>query len=242
MKAGAVSYGAVELKQMEHRYMAAGLGFSIAIHICVIAAYLLKGVVIYERPPFLPPYPRSPHPWDPTLQIDKGTPRFDLPTVPRGGAHRSGGKFAIPVPVPNVRANEDTSLLKPGDPGINGLPGAGGDLTGEGDGLEAGLTVPDEKPPEPFVVVEREPVLINKVAPGYPELAIKAGLEGKVWVRIWVDREGRAHKAEVMRSTAEVFNEAALAAAMKFVFVPAYTTNGPVSVWVSIPFTFRLKQ
>jgi TonB family protein len=241
MKA-AVSYGAVELKQMEHRYMAAGLGFSVAIHICVIVAYLLKGVVIYERPPFLPPYPRLPHPWDPALRLDNGGTRYDLPTVPRGGAHRTGGKFAIPVPVPNVPANEDTSLLKPRDPGISGLPGAGGDLAGGGEGLDPGFTLPDEKPPEPFVVVEREPVLVKKIEPAFPELAIKAGLEGRVWVRIWVDREGKAHKAEVMKSTAEVFNEPSLAAAMKFVFVPAYTTSGPVSVWVSIPFTFKFKH
>ncbi|GAG02318.1 unnamed protein product, partial [marine sediment metagenome] len=32
----------------------------------------------------------------------------------------------------------------------------------------------------------------------------------------------------------------AVKAAMSFVFTPAYMNNGPVSVWVSIPFKFKL--
>ena len=100
----------------------------------------------------------------------------------------------------------------------------------------------EEEPPPDFVPVQKEPVVIKRVEPAYPEIAIRAGLEGKVWVKIWVDREGRAHKAVVIKSTAEVFNDAALAAAMGFLFVPAYMNEGPVPVWVSIPFTFKFKK
>ena len=37
-------------------------------------------------------------------------------------------------------------------------------------------------------------------------------------------------------------DEAALAAAQKWVFTPALRQGKPVTVWVSIPFRFRLKE
>jgi outer membrane biosynthesis protein TonB len=39
-----------------------------------------------------------------------------------------------------------------------------------------------------------------------------------------------------------LFNEVAVAAAMQWVFTPAVMNNGPVAVWVSIPFKFKLNQ
>ena len=37
-----------------------------------------------------------------------------------------------------------------------------------------------------------------------------------------------------------IFNETSIAAAMKYQFTPAVMNNGPVQVWVSIKFKFRL--
>ena len=240
MKARAVSYGAVELKQVEHRYLAVGLIFSVAIHLCVIAAYILKGIVIYDRSPFLPPSPHPFHTGDRLIELYPDHPRIDVPQVPHGGSRHAGRKYAIPVPAPIPASSDDSLLLGPGGPGSNTNAGAESDAGDGSDGPGTGSITAEEEPP-PFRVVERDPVLIRKVEPVFPELALRVGLEGKVWVRIWVDREGRAHKVEVQKSTSEIFNEAALAAAMQFGFIPAYSNNGPVPVWVSIPFTFRLK-
>jgi len=63
-----------------------------------------------------------------------------------------------------------------------------------------------------------------------------------VWVKIWVDKEGKAKKAQIIKSDAELFNQAAIDAAMQWVFTPAVMNNGPVAVWVSIPFKFKLNQ
>jgi hypothetical protein len=37
-------------------------------------------------------------------------------------------------------------------------------------------------------------------------------------------------------------NDSAIEAAMQFVFTPAYMNNGPVMVWVSLPFRFQIKE
>jgi len=70
--------------------------------------------------------------------------------------------------------------------------------------------------PRTFVPVEKEPVVVKKVEPKYPDLAMRAGLEGKVWVKIWVDKEGKAKQVVILKSDAEIFNEPAMEAAKQF--------------------------
>ena len=98
-----------------------------------------------------------------------------------------------------------------------------------------------EEPPAYYTPYEQAPEPIRRVAPKYPDAANKAELEGTVWVRIWVDKQGKARKAVVMKSDAEVFNQPAIDAAMQWVFSPAMMKKGPVSVWVEVPFNFRLR-
>ena len=97
-------------------------------------------------------------------------------------------------------------------------------------------------PPPDFVPVEKQPQIINQVVPKYPELAQRAGIEGRVFVKIWVDKDGKPHKAVIVKSDAEIFNQPAQDAAMSYRFTPAIMNKGPVAVWVVIPFTFKLKQ
>jgi len=101
------------------------------------------------------------------------------------------------------------------------------------DGIDINMGCPDKR-------IERRGAGANLMK--YPELAQRAGVEGTVWVKIWVDKEGKPRKALVLKSTAELFNQAAVDAAMKWVFTPALMRNGPVSVWVSIPFKFMLSK
>jgi TonB family protein len=97
-----------------------------------------------------------------------------------------------------------------------------------------------DAPPPDFVEVEKEPTIISRKDPVYPELALRAGIEGKVWVKVWVDTKGRARTVSVLKSDNDVFNYSAVEAAKQFLFTPAYLHGKPVSVWVSIPFKFKM--
>ena len=97
----------------------------------------------------------------------------------------------------------------------------------------------DQEPSE-FVEVERQPTPTKQVQPAYPEAARRAGAEGTVWVSIWIDARGNPKKAKIIKSDAEVFNQAALDAAMQWKFTPAVLKKEPVAVWVAIPFKFKL--
>jgi TonB family protein len=81
---------------------------------------------------------------------------------------------------------------------------------------------------------------LNQVTPKYPELATRAGLEGTVWVKLWIDEAGKVVKADVTKSDVEMFNEPAIEAAMQWTFRPALLKGKPVAVWVSVPFRFKL--
>ena len=145
------------------------------------------------------------------------------------------------MPVPDVEVSPDQTLATQHE--MNQGTGAGG----EGGGTEGGTGVSgdiriadDESPPADYVAVEKEPVIVKSVEPKYPEMAVRTGLEGKVWVKIWVDRDGEPREVDILQSDAEIFNEPAIEAAKQFVFTPAYMNDGPVSVWVTFPFKFEL--
>ncbi len=67
-------------------------------------------------------------------------------------------------------------------------------------------------------------------------------MEGTVYVKILVDKEGKAKKAIVAKSDSEIFNDNAIKAALQWVFTPAMMNNGPVAVWAMVPFHFKLNK
>jgi TonB family protein len=85
-----------------------------------------------------------------------------------------------------------------------------------------------------------QPSIKSRADAYYPEMAQRSGQEGTVWVTVFVDTSGRAKEAVVVKSTSEVFNESALAAARKTLFTPAKKNNKPVTAWVTIPFQYKL--
>jgi TonB family protein len=95
--------------------------------------------------------------------------------------------------------------------------------------------------PDDSVAVDVEPKLISLPEPGYPEAARKEGLEGVVWVRSLVDREGRVREVMIeKRAEANVgFEEAAMSAAKGALWRPARRGGQPVPYWVSHKIEFK---
>ncbi|MDP3684223.1 MAG: energy transducer TonB [Ignavibacteria bacterium] len=98
----------------------------------------------------------------------------------------------------------------------------------------------DEPGIDEFIPVEKMPDIVNQVNPVYPEEAKKNGIEGRVWVKALVSKEGNVKKAVAVKSDNEIFNQAAIEAAMKYRFTPAMQSGKPVAVWVVMPFKFEL--
>ena len=89
-------------------------------------------------------------------------------------------------------------------------------------------------------MVEREPAVVRRVVPAYPDSARTASVEGKVFARVLVGREGQVEHIDRI-SGPLVFHRAVALAAKEWEFTPAVQNDQTVKVWVSLPFVFALE-
>lgn len=232
-------YGAPELKKAYQKYAALAEIIGIAITAGILGVYYLAEYLAREEEPIhtvrIMKYSELGPP--PSIQSSNVPPAVSV------AAPSVRPSVGIPVPVPDAEVNPEQTFATQQE--MN----AASEAVGEGEGLGTGGEVAIEKdiqiqedgPPPDFVPYEKEPKVIKQAKPAYPEIARKAGLEGKVWVKIWVGKDGKPKKVVIQKSASEIFDQAAIDAAMQMVFTPAMMQNGPVDVWVSIPFDFKLK-
>ncbi|MCF7741079.1 MAG: energy transducer TonB [Candidatus Marinimicrobia bacterium] len=77
----------------------------------------------------------------------------------------------------------------------------------------------------------------------YPEIAREAGIEGKVVIRAFIDKNGDVQECEVDQGIPNTgLNEAAINAIKRTKFKPAMQRDRKVGVWISIPVFFRLNK
>lgn len=217
------------------------LAIAIALHLVTIGAYYFGAVAS-----------QSEEEGAVTVRLlkytDLGPPpslaTVTAPPIAVAGTQVAKPTVGIPVPVPDAEVSPEqtiatqSELSQISNPVAEQAAGAGETIKIEGPVQEEAMPDINE-----FVPVEKEPQVVKRVKPEYPEIARRAGIEGVVWVKILVDKEGKPRKAVVIKSDGgDVLNQVAVAAAMQFVFTPAIMNQGPVPCWVVIPFRFQLKE
>jgi protein TonB len=95
-----------------------------------------------------------------------------------------------------------------------------------------------------FVAVEKEPgfdydALRRRVR--YPDMAQRAGIEGRVQVAALIGKDGRVMDLKIIDTENSILNDAALKAVKDTPFTPAIQNGNPVVTWVRIPIVFELK-
>lgn len=235
-------YGAFELKKLYPRNFSIGLIIAVIFHILLISAYYFYQSITKEDTENIP-----------TVRILKyselGPPPSitnDVPQQVSVSAPVAAPTVGVPVPVPDEEAPPEQTIATQQEMSQQASPA----LT---EGLGSGTTQitqdikiePEKTEEDPdinaYVPVEKLPEMVVTAQPEYPEIARRAGITGKVYVKVLVDKQGKPKKAVILKSDAEVFNEAAIAAAMKCVFTPAIQNNHPVSVWIVLPYKFTLQ-
>jgi len=92
--------------------------------------------------------------------------------------------------------------------------------------------------------VEKAPECVNltqvRSSMEYPALALDAGIEGKVTVKVLIGSEGEVLKVGSITGP-DVFFEEVRNKSMLLQFTPGLQNGKPVKVWVSVPFNFKLK-
>ena len=102
-----------------------------------------------------------------------------------------------------------------------------------------------EEEPQYFVAVEEMPEPIGGIGAIqskiiYPEIAKRAGVEGRVYILAFVDEQGNVTKAQVSKGIGAGCDEAAMDAVVKTKFKPGKQRGKPVKVQVHIPVVFKL--
>lgn len=104
----------------------------------------------------------------------------------------------------------------------------------------------DDAEPVFFVAVEQQPEPIGGLEGiqkriVYPEIAKRAGVQGRVFVKAFVDENGNVVKVELLKGIGAGCDEAAMEAVKNTKFTPGRQRGKPVKVQVSIPIVFRLQ-
>jgi protein TonB len=202
-----------------------------------------------------------------TLKLPKGAPRAPevMFVVPRVVAHSDAvAHSAIPdvTYLDTVKAEIGIRNVK-GDPTARPTMGLLEEGTvfvrGSSTGVAEEKTpiAPAQVPPSPkkeaeedpdpnkFIVLEVKPSPLNldviKKRLVYPTLCREAGIEGKVYVRMLVNKNGRVEKTIIQKSPHPLLSEECLRHIDSLQFNPGIQGGKPVKVWVSIPFEFQLK-
>ncbi len=105
------------------------------------------------------------------------------------------------------------------------------------------VRAPDAAPPPKVTgVVTQPPRLLQAVAPEYPPAALAAGKQATVKVRIHIDASGLVTAVDVLERVGDGFDEAAVAAAMQYVFDPALVDGVPGAIAVETGIHFVIEQ
>ncbi|TAK61919.1 MAG: TonB family protein [Bacteroidetes bacterium] len=90
-------------------------------------------------------------------------------------------------------------------------------------------------------VVRIQPIPTKQIPPEYPEQAKNSRVQGMVWVKCLIRKNGDVEEVEIMKSDSDMLNDVALSAAKQWKFQPAVMDGRPVAVWGAIPFRFSLR-
>lgn len=144
----------------------------------------------------------------------------------------------VPVEVPNDEIIEDIDI------------NIDAELTLDGP-MDLPPPPPQQEEEEPeedfFIVVEEMPELIGGLAElqgriRYPEMARRAGIEGRVYVQFIVNESGDVENPQVIRGIGGGCDEEALRAVKQAKFKPGMQRGRPVRVQYSLPIVFRLQN
>ena len=135
------------------------------------------------------------------------------------------------------------NLFGKGDVGVvpgSGTAGGGGGTAASG--LGRGSGAPGLPVQQTILRTNREAKPLQTVRAIYPAMALRAGLESDVTLRIEVDPEGKVTKAVIIKSGGGGFDEEALKAVKQSRFEPAQRDGQGVPAEFTFVYRFRLQR
>ncbi len=209
------------LKRKRQRYLEIGLIFSLLI---VIAAF--QYFPRFEREKIIPENPQE------LIEVE------DVEITKQESAPPPPPKPLIPIELAAETALEDIEIAQTElDVDENVAPPA----------APPPIEEKEEEETEPvfFVAVEEMPAPIGGIEGiqskiTYPDIAKRAGVQGRVYVKAYVNENGDVTTVELMKGIGAGCDEAAMEAVKETKFKPGKQRGKPVKVQVTVSILFKL--
>jgi periplasmic protein TonB len=105
----------------------------------------------------------------------------------------------------------------------------------------AGTQRPNTTPGPVVSLPSSDADYLNNPAPVYPRMSRRMGEQGTVVLRVFINTEGRAEKADIRtRSGYSRLDEAALETVKRWRYVPGKRAGVPEAMWFNVPIRFVL--
>lgn len=103
-------------------------------------------------------------------------------------------------------------------------------------------TAPQSKQaPEPVVLPSSHADYLHNPTPAYPRMSRRLGEQGTVVVKVMINTEGRAEKAEIRTSSGyRRLDETALETVLRWRYVPGTRNGVAEAMWFNVPIRFVL--
>jgi periplasmic protein TonB len=235
----------VRTRAAERRY--SWLTLSLAAHTAAVAAVLAASIASVRLPEQAPRLmvsfiPISDPPPPPALGTPNPTParpRAAAATAPRVPVAQIPMTAPAVIPDTITPAAASVSNTDPGPATTIGLP----DVLdiGVGSAPPSSAIAPDARRPLPIGNGVKSPVVLHRVEPIYPPLAIRAHISGSVVLECIIDKSGRIRDVRVENSTFGAFEQPAIDAVRQWLFAPGTLNGQPVDTIFQLTVRFQVK-
>ncbi|MEM0997869.1 MAG: energy transducer TonB [Bacteroidota bacterium] len=255
-------YGAYEIRKKYNRFLIRAVLISFLVFILATFGTKTLDWLIEPEEELIEtvtatPVQLSDLPPPPSLDEEQAPPPPPKVNIPP--PVRAKIEFKVPKPAPDETVDDEETIKEmeeiedsKADIGLEDVEGEtdiGYDF-GEIDGTgNVEVEVVEEAPapeigPNDFVLLEKEPAPVNmddlRRMIGYPAMAKEAEIEGKVILRVQVDKNGRYVKHIVIKDPHPILTKAVTDKIRNLSFTPGIQAGKPIKVWVTIPFDFKL--
>jgi protein TonB len=221
------------------------LTFSLSVHMAAISALIAASVATIRLPdqapkqmfPFIPSVAPPPALGTPNPTPAQPRPRASAAAAPRVPV------APIPVTAPNVIPDTITPVAaSASDPGPATTIGSEiGSEIGVGPASPSTAIAPDATGPLPVGNGVKSPIVLHRVEPIYPPLAVRAHISGSVVLECIIDKAGRIRDVRVENSSFGAFEQPAIDAVRQWLFAPGTLNGQPVDTIFQLTVRFQVR-
>jgi protein TonB len=142
-------------------------------------------------------------------------------------------------PAASTTTGDSTTNADTGSDQTKGVPWGVKDSVGD-DPLTANVAPATPDVPIPVRGDVKAPVVIHRVNPLYPRMALNARMNGTVVVECIIDKTGVVRDARVLTSSSPMFNQSAIEAVQQWQFAPGTLYGNKIDTIFDLTVTFKV--